>query len=310
MKKNREKHNTKNFSHMETIPNGVASEKITKGCIVLEGGAFRGMYSEGVLDFLMEQDINFECSIGVSAGAMNAMNYISGQIGRSARVNLEYRHDRRYVGWDALKHEKGFIGFDYVFHELSKIYPFDEKRFFDTSRRFLAVATSCETGEPVYLDRDACSDAYKAIQASASMPVVSQIVEVDGIPCLDGGCSNAIPYQWAIDEGYEKIIVVRTRPKTFRKTKDSERMTKITRRIYSKYPKLVDALAISHERYNKQCEELEQLEQDGRIFVVAPSAYMDVSRLERDMEKLGIWYSMGYQDMQFHFEELKKYLAG
>ena len=133
------------FSKIDKIPRGRASNKISKLCLVLEGGAFRGLYSEGVLDALMLAGINAECTIGVSAGAMNGMNYVSGQIGRAARINLTYRHDSRYIGLKAIKTNKGVVGFDFVMNQIDEE-AFDEEAFFDRRKRFVVVATNCLPG--------------------------------------------------------------------------------------------------------------------------------------------------------------------
>ena len=187
------------YSHIDKIPSGSASRKVTEGCLVLEGGAFRGLYSQGFMDAMMKAGINMQCTIGVSAGAMAGMNYVAGQIGRSARVNLKYRHDSRYVGIQAVRHNKGLIGFDFVFDGLKESDPFDGKRFFEPERRFVAVATNCLTGETEYFEKGHCTNIFHAIRASASMPYISKMVDIDGKPYLDGGCSCKIPYQWAID---------------------------------------------------------------------------------------------------------------
>lgn len=214
------------YSGFHQLPHGNASTMVQEGCIVLEGGAFRGLYGEGVLDALMLENINLRCTIGVSAGAMNGLNYVSGQIGRSIRMNLKYRHDKRYVGRKALQNGEGLIGFAFAFHQTDQEYPFDKKRFFQFDRRFIAVATNCETAEPAYFEKDHCRDIFQAVQASASMPFISKMVWMEGYPYLDGGCSDKIPFDWALREGYKKIIVVRTRPLSYRKKMDS-----ITRKL-------------------------------------------------------------------------------
>lgn len=135
------------YSGIDRLPKGEAADRLTEGCIVLEGGAFRGVYGEGVLDALMEADLNFRCTIGVSAGALNGATYVSGQIGRSARINLRYRHDSRYVGARALRNNHGVIGFDFAFETLERDDPFDRARFMEPNRRFIAVAANCKTGE-------------------------------------------------------------------------------------------------------------------------------------------------------------------
>lgn len=295
------------YSGIETLPKGRASDNITEGCIVLEGGAFRGVYTSGVLDALMEEDINMRCTVGVSAGALNGVNYVSGQIGRSGRINLRYRHDSRYVGPKAIRRNKGIIGFDFVFGDMAKVPPLDKKRFMDKSRQFYAVVTNLETGKAEYLEKNSGIPPLRAVRASASMPFVSKPVIINGKPYLDGGCSCKIPYQFAIDKGFEKIIVIKTRYAEFRKPV-SERRLRAENVVYRNYPRFARALINSNEDYNRQCDELERLAAEGRIFLITPSEAVSVSRLEGDMEKLGHVYNMGYDDAKNELERLREYL--
>ena len=186
-------HTIKTYNELSKIPHGHADKSITPGCIVVEGGAFRGLYNQGVLDALMENNINFACTIGTSAGALAGFNYVAGQIGRSARANLTYRHYTDYVGRGALAHAYSPIRLDFLFNDYNAIEPFDEKTFFSPERRFVAVATDCTTGKTAYFEKGKCRDIFSAIKASASMPSISPMIDVDGRPCLDGGCSCRIP---------------------------------------------------------------------------------------------------------------------
>ena len=295
------------YSGIETLPRRSASDNITEGCIVLEGGAFRGVYTSGVLDALMEEDINMRCTVGVSAGALNGVNYVSGQIGRSGRINLRYRHDSRYVGPRALRRNKGIIGFDFVFGDMAKVPTLDKKRFMDKSRQFYAVVTNLKTGKTEYLEKNSGIPPLRAVRASASMPFVSKPVIINGKPYLDGGCSCKIPYQFAIDKGFEKIIVIKTRYAEFRKPV-SERKLRAENVVYRNYPQFARAPINSNEDYNRQCDELERLAAEGRIFLITPSEAVSVSRLEGDMEKLGHVYNMGYNDAKNELERLREYL--
>lgn len=295
------------FSGIDNLPKGDAPDSIVPGCIVLEGGAFRGVYSEGVLDAFMEAGLNFQCTIGVSAGALNGHNYVGGHIGRAARVNLKFRHDPRYVGKDAIKKNSGIIGFDFAFKEYNKTEPFNIDRFKNPARRFVAVATNCITGKPVYFEKGKCRNIVKAVRASATMPYVSKPVMIDGIPYLDGGCSVKVPYQWALDEGFKKIIVVRTRVREYRR-KESSGSNKLAGMLYHKYPEFAESLRTSNSRSNMECDEMDNLEKEGKIFVIAPSKYMKISRIEGDMEKLGDYYYLGYNDGKNVLDKLKKYL--
>ena len=293
------------YSNLKYIPTGMATSDITKGCLVLEGGAFRGVYSQGVMDFFMQKGVNLECVIGVSAGAMGGVGYVSGQIGRSARINLSQRHNPSFIGAKALLKSKSIINLDFALIDYNRYDPLNEKRFYAANRRFVAVATNCLTGEPVYFEKDNCSDMMQAIKASASMPYISPMVWVDGIPCLDGGCSDKIPYQWALDQNYGKVVVIRTREREYRKPISSNH---IAEKFYRKYPEFAERLQESDAAYNRQCEELLNLESAGRIFTIAPSEKVTVSRLEKDMEKLGSLYWMGYYDAHNLYTELAEYL--
>ena len=294
------------YSKMESIPNGRASDIIIPGCLVLEGGAFRGLYTQGLLDFWMQHEINFQTVIGVSAGALSAAAYMSGQIGRSARVNLGYRHNSNYIGIKALRKAHSPIRLHFLIHDYDEIEPLDMERFYDDRRRLVVVATNCETGKPEFFEKSNCSDLVQGIKASASMPFISPMVEVNGKKCLDGGCSCAVPYQWAIDEGYEKIIVVRTREHGYR---DQDAKVKNTaKRVYRRHQEFASALDESSVNYNAQCDEMDRLSEEGRIFVVEPSEKVTVARVEGDMEKLGALYWLGYHDGERTLEALKEYL--
>lgn len=297
------------FSGIGQLPKGDASETITPGCIVLEGGAFRGLYTGGVLDCLMQNDINLECTIGVSAGAMNGYSYSAGQIGRSSRFNLSHRHDDKYVGLQAMIHNKGLFGFDLIFDDSRNGEPLNWKRFMDPSRRFLAVATDCETGRPVFFEKGKCSDILQAIRASASMPLFSKMVYLDGKPYLDGGCCENIPLDWALNEGYEKIIIVKTRDRAYRKPRSDKKIVELQKLIYRKYPEFLNSFLTNTEHYNAVCDRIDQLEKEGRIYVIAPSEPVTVSRLEKDMEKLGALYHLGFSDAEAQLNKIKDYLS-
>lgn len=295
------------YSKLHELPDGQASDRLTAGCIVLEGGAFRGLYTSGVLDALMEADINMQCTVGVSAGALNGMNYVSGQIGRSGRINLLHRHDSRYVGLNAFHTNRGIIGFDFVLDKVNGQEPFNRAAFERKDRRFVAVVSNCLTGRPEYHERGNSPDIMKAIRASASMPYVSKPVMVGGAPCLDGGCTDKIPFAWAMQSGYRKIIVVKTRPDSYRKP-IHERSGNLARKVYRSYPEFAEALADSDRNYNAQCDEIERLKKEGRLYVISPSSQTTVSRLERDMEKLGEFYYLGYRDTKTQLADIRAYL--
>ena len=295
------------YSGWNELPRGYGSGKLTEGCIVLEGGAFRGVYTSGVLDVLMQNGINMSCVCGVSAGAINGINYSSCQIGRSARINLRYRHDKNYVGVKPMLTEHGMIGFDFIFGELEGVEPLDRDTF--DQRRFVAVSTDVDTGRPHFWEKTNCSDIFHAVKASASLPYVSSPVEVEGTYNLDGGLSVNIPFNWAINQGYNKIIVIKTRAADYREPAPSEAQLALVRRIYRNKPALTDNIVHMHERYNLELDELFYLNKLHRVFMIEPSVSLDdIGRFESDMEKLGALYYLGVKDGTACLEDLKGYL--
>lgn len=280
-----------------------------KAALVLEGGALRGMYTSGVLDTFLKNNMEFECVAGVSAGALNAMSYISKQPGRSAKINLEYCDDPRYIGRKAFIKNKGIIGYDYLFGDISEDkVPFDFKSFKNTNQRFVIVTTNCEKAETEYLEKSNCNDLFKAAQASSSMPLASAMVEINNNHYLDGAVTTSIPVKWALEQGYEKVVVVLTRDKTYRKPMITNKMKKLYKLAYHKYPKLIEKLNTMPERYNKLQEELLELEKEGKIFIIRPEKEVTVSRLEKDKEKLENLYKEGIAEAEKNLESLKEYL--
>ena len=285
----------------------------TPGAIVLEGGAFRGIYTSGVLDVLMENGILMADTYGVSAGALNGINYACGRIGESAVTNLNFRRDSRYVGVRAVVHEHGIIGFRFLFDTVVPSYEIrPEMTEPAPGRRFYAVAADCDTGTATALSRDNCSDMNLAMQASASLPLASRVVTLDGHHYLDGGCANNIPLGFALDKGYEKIVVVLTRDRTFHrppKNKKARVMDKAEEKLYRRFPALLDALERSDARYEGEREEVFRLADEGRIFLIEPSEPITVSRLDRDLDRLAALYEAGRRDAERRLPALRAYLA-
>lgn len=281
-----------------------------EAALVLEGGSLRGLFTSGVLDVLVEQQI--ECSYvnGVSAGSMNGMNYISRQTGRTLAVNKEYRHDKRYISFENMVKNRQIFNFDFLLGELSReLIPFDFDAFYDSRQLFEVVATRCRTGRPEYFEKSTCSDILAAVQASSSIPVLSRMIDVDGKKYLDGGVSMPIAYQRAIDLGYEKIIVVLTRHDGFQKPP----VSRVMRRAYANYfaplPEFQDALFQVPERYNRMQQEMKELQAQGRIFVIRPEYPVEVSRVEPDIRKLEALYEEGRRIASEKLPRLQQYLG-
>jgi len=207
-----------------------------------------------------------------------------------------------------MKNSKGLVGFNYLFEEISqnKI-PFDEETFCKSEKRFVIGATNCNTGKTEYFEKHE-ADIYTILQASASMPLVSRMVNIKGKPFLDGAIDCNIPIEWAIEEGYEKIIVVLTRNKEYRKETMSSKMKQLYRFSYKQYPKLVQSIYDRPNKYNDLYKRIEQLENDNKIMVFQPKDEVNISRLEKDQYKLRELYKQGIDDAQRRLEELKKYL--
>lgn len=294
------------YRDIDKIPSGRADGTVVRGALVLEGGGWKGLYTLGVLDAMMENGMNFSSVVGVSAGALSAVGYVAGQIGWGARVDLTYRHDRNYCGIGALRRDRGITGFSYLFGDILRAMPIDEERLYDPGRRLAVSATNLRTGEAVYFEKGSC-DLFRAVQASASVPYATAPVMIDGVPYLDGGCAEKIPYAWARRSGEEKIVVVRTREPEYRRKPGAP---KLARKLYRRYPAFVRSLEAANEDFNRTVDALQADADAGRVFVVAPSRPVTVKRFDGDMDKLGALYWLGYRDMYGRLDALKAYLDG
>lgn len=279
-----------------------------KSVLVLEGGAMRSLFTSGVLDVLMDNNIDIDCTVGVSAGTLVGSNYVSNQKGRTAKININYCNDNKYIGVGAIKNNKGLVGFDYLFDgEIAKHNPFDEKEFFNSKKRFVTGITNCITGKTEYYDKS-LENTYKLLQASSSMPLVSKVVEINGKPYLDGAIDCNVPIDWALEQGYERIVVVLTRNKDYRKNPVSNKMRKMYKLAYKKYPNLLKTMYDRPDKYNQTYDKIDQLEKENKIFVFRPENNVDISRLERDQDKLKALYEEGKNETENRLSDLEKYL--
>lgn len=282
---------------------------MSKKAIVLEGGSLRCMFSAGAVDVMMEEGIAFDGVFGVSAGALTGVNYVSNQPGRTAEVNLNFVNDRRYLGVRNLLLHRSLFNFDFLFGEISDtLIPMDRETFAASPCRYTAISTNCLTGQPVFSEKSSCGDIYTAIRASASLPLMAPMVMVDGMPCLDGGVSLSIPYMRALEEGYDKVVVVTTREHGYRKQSVSRPVARIYARAYRKYPELIKALLAAPRRYGAELDMLDKLEAEGRLFVLRPSEPVTVSRAEKDTTKLRALYRQGVDICHVQLDALEKYL--
>ena len=269
----------------------------------------RGMYTAGVLDVLMENEIMVDGAIGVSAGACFGCNYKSRQIGRSIRYNVKYCRDPRYVSICSLLLTGNIYNAKFCYEELpARLDPFDEETYRKNPMEFYVVATDVNTGKAVYqrLDNGDLND-VQWIRASASMPLVSRIVKIGEQELLDGGIADSVPFEWFIANGYEKNIVVLTQPEGYIKSKNP--LMPLVRLRMKKYPKMIEAMANRHTVYNECLKQLEQREQEGRALVIRPSVPLGIKRTEKDPEKLKRIYKLGRKDAEAMLERVKGFLA-
>ncbi len=261
--------------------------------LVLEGGGMRGVFTCGVLDYLMDHDIRFPYVIGVSAGACNGLSYVSRQRGRAKYSNIDLLEKYNYIGLKHLFKKRNIMDFDLLFREFPEhIIPYDYETYFASPERYVMVTTNCLTGEANYFEEKQDKQrVLDIVRASSSLPFVCPIVYVDNTPMLDGGIVDSIPLIRAMHDGYEKNVVVLTRNRGYRKdTKD----VKIPSFIYRKYPGLREALSHRNALYNDQLELVERMEDEGRITVIRPLKPIAVDRIEKDIQKLTDFYNEGY----------------
>lgn len=274
--------------------------------LVLEGGAMRGMYTSGVLDVFMENNIEVDGIVAVSAGVLFGVNYLSKQKGRALRYNKKYIKDKRYMGMHSLITTGNIINKDFAFYEVPyKLDVFDQKTYGESKTDFYATITNVETGKPEYIQVENVFKQMELLRATSAMPFVSKIVDLNGKKYLDGGISDSIPIDKCKELGYDKIIVVLTRPIEYRKEKSNETMAKMK---YRKYPRLVECINNRYKNYNDTVEKIIDLENKKEIFVIRPTRKVDIKRIEKDENKLQEMYDLGVDDCKKKLSKLKEYL--
>ena len=284
--------------------------ELLKGAMCLEGGSLRGLFTAGVLDALLDNEVYIEYVNGVSAGSMNGMNYISRQRGRSKRINLKYLHGKRYISYKNMFKSRQIFNFDFLFNDISNKYDiFDWESFNDKAKKYEVVATDVITGESKFFDKNNCNDIISAVKASASMPVMSKMIDVEGRKYLDGGISTSIAYKRAFDVGYSKAIVVLTREEGYRKKPVNKINESIYKRYFKPLPNLVEKLMTVPERYNNMQEEMEELAKERKLLIIRPQNKVTVQRLEHSSVKLEKLYNEGYEVGSKNIENIKNFIA-
>lgn len=277
--------------------------------LLLEGGSLRGLYTAGALDTLMEDTLYFPAVAGVSAGALNAVNYVAHEPGRSASINLRYRRDPRYFGPMAAFNGGSLFGLNFMLRDIPNVVPFDSDTFYHGGQRMVAVTTCLETGKPAYFEKGKTDfDFLDAVRASASLPLVSTPVHLGKFSYLDGGCACPIPLHWAQAEGFEKTVIITTRHKGFRKTLPGQRMVNLYDDFYGDRTLFLATLLTQEVRYNALMDEIDALEEAGKLFVLRPAEPIEIGRFEKNTEKLLDLYNRGRREMRAQLPALRAYL--
>ena len=274
--------------------------------LVLEGGAMRGMYTAGILDSFLDNNIKVDCILGVSAGALFGVNYCSKQKGRALRYNKKYIKDSRYMSLKSLIKTGNLVNTEFAYYEVPfKLDVFDEETYSKSKTDFYAVITNIKTGKAEYKKLINVSVQLDELRASGSMPYVSKPVKIGNEYYLDGALADSIPVLKCKEMGYEKIIVVLTKPLSYRKKK---RPAFIAKMFYKKYPNLVNAINTRYIKYNETLDIIIDMENKKEIFVFRPSKDLKIKRIEKDTDKLQAMYDLGVKDFQDNLKALKKYL--
>ena len=272
----------------------------------MEGGALRGMFTCGVIDVFLEENIVFDGAAGISAGAAFGCNFKSRQIGRAIRYNKKYRSDPRYCSVRSWVKTGDLFGVEFCYHELpDRLDPFDRETFRNNPMEFYVGATDVETGHAVF---HKCSDGGAAdiewMRASASMPVVSRPVQIGKYTLLDGGIVDPVPFRYMENRGYDRNVIILTQPLGYRKPKSSPAM----QTLLKKYPAVAKAMAVRHIRYNRQMDEIRERELAGKVLVIRPPQALGISRTEKDPAELERVYQTGRDEGKKQLERVRKFL--
>lgn len=278
--------------------------------LVLEGGALRAIFSSGVCDALLDGNIMTDYVIGVSAGIAYGVSYVSKQSRRNLEVVTRYAPDKRYMGMNNLvdKSNRSYFGLKFAYDTIpNELIPFDYDTFATYPGEVEAVVTNLNTGRADYLPVPRHDKESRLLQATCAMPLLFPIYRINGQPYLDGGAADSIPWQRALEQGCERVLVVLTRPRSYRRKPDQ--MIRLIRKQYKQYPKFVRAMETRAERYNQNRKQLFEMEREGKLMVIAPQSTLGVGRIERDTEKLRLLWAEGYQMTVDRMDEIRAYLG-
>lgn len=275
--------------------------------LVLEGGAMRGLFTSGIIDVMMEAGIEPDGLIGVSAGAAFGCNYKSRQPGRAIRYNKRYARDKRYCSWLSWLKTGDLYNAEFGYHIIPKLYDvFDDKVFEQNPMAFYVVCTDVETGLPLYKKLEECTPlTYDWIRASASMPLASKVVELEGMKVLDGGVADSIPLKYFESIGYDRNVVILTQPEGY--VKEHNRLMPLMRIALRKYPKMIEALDQRHIMYNRQLDDVRQAEREGRCIVIRPDGKLPIGHISHVPEEMQRVYDLGRDAGLRNIDRLKEF---
>ncbi len=269
-----------------------------KTAVVDTGGGLRGVYATGVLDRCLEEGIRFDAGVGVSAGSANISSYMAGQKGRNYQFYTEYSGRREYMSLRNFLVRKSYIDMDYVYGVLSNDdgeNPLDYAALTANPAVFIAVATNAETGEATYFDKsDMSRNHYDILKASCSIPFVCHPYFIGGVPYYDGALGDPVPIQKAFATGCDRVVLILTRPRDFRRTPDMDR--KLAARIRKKYPLAAAQLEQRAARYNAGVDLAERFQRQGKLLIVAPDDTCGMDTLTRNKQAMERFYQKGFQD--------------
>lgn len=274
--------------------------------LVLEGGGMRAVYTNGVLDFMMENDIDFTYIVGVSAGSGSAMNFVSKQIGRMNKISVDYGNDKRVIGPLNLIKHGSYFNLEFIYKHLDTEVFFDYDAFYNSTTKFYAGCFNVATGDVDYFSKDYMKKSIEPIIATSSLPLLSKIVTIDGVKYLDGGIRDSIPLNKSLADGNKKNVIILTNPKEYRRKPESSLF--LIKILYRKYPKLIEALKRRHTVYNDMIDRIAEMEKNNEVFVIRPTTALGVSRYTQDKESLTKAYNQGKEDAKKMKNDLLAYL--
>ncbi len=277
--------------------------------LILEGGGFRAMFSAGIIEVFLEKQLAFESVYGVSAGAAYGVSYISKQIGRNIKVN-EMIGDKRYCSWSNLFKQGTMFSWDFIYEEIpQQIIPFNYNVLKSSSSKFYVGTSNCETGNPEFflLNNADKKDFRTILSASGSLPFIAPMVHYNNMILMDGGLSNSVPFEYALNNGSERAVVILTQPKEY--SKGPMKYTPFFKWYYRKFPKVYEMLVTRADRYNASIAKLEQLEKEGIAYVIRPPKVLEIDRIENNPQKTAAIYHAAMEQANVEFSALQEWLS-